>query len=56
VPLRAPDPDIEIDLQSVYQTAFDRGRYARSIDYRRPLGLHFSAEDRAWAVARRTRS
>lgn len=41
IPLRAPDPDIVINLADVYRTAFERGRYARSIDYEAPLGLPF---------------
>jgi hypothetical protein len=44
IPLRAPDPDVAIDLSAVYRTAFERGRYARSIDERLPLNLAF-AED-----------
>lgn len=42
VPLRAPDPDVVVDLAVVYRTAFDRGRYARSIDYTRPTDLAFA--------------
>ncbi|MBX9677449.1 MAG: DUF4058 family protein [Gemmataceae bacterium] len=48
VPLRAPDPDIHVDLQAVFDTTFQRGRYARSLNYGRELpGL--SEETRAWA-------
>jgi hypothetical protein len=39
IPLRRPDPDVVIDLASVYRTAYERGRYARSIDYAKPLDL-----------------
>lgn len=49
IPLKAPDPDISIDLAEVYTTAFDRGRYARSIDYQAPLDSPLHPEDRAWA-------
>ncbi len=49
VPLRAPDPDIVIDLAAVYATTFDRGRYARSIDYAAALELPLNADDRSWA-------
>ena len=37
IPLRAPDPDIWIDLGEVFTITYDRGRYARSIDYTSPL-------------------
>ncbi len=39
VPLRAPDADVDVNLASVYRTAFSRGRYARSIDYGKGLDL-----------------
>jgi hypothetical protein len=32
IPLKAPDPDIVVDLGEIYATAFSRGRYARSVD------------------------
>ncbi len=51
VPLKAPDPDLIIDLSAVYETAFSRGRYARSVDYRGPLDLPIPPEDREWAEA-----
>jgi hypothetical protein len=54
IPLKAPDPDLAINLAEVYQTAFERGRYARSIDYRAPLNLPFLPEDRDWAEQRAT--
>jgi hypothetical protein len=37
VPLKAPDPDIALDLAAVYKTAYDRGHYSRSIDYSQPI-------------------
>lgn len=48
VPLRAPDPDLEVELGSVYETVFERGRYARSIDYGLSLRLPFAEADQAW--------
>jgi hypothetical protein len=33
IPLKAPDLDIWIDLGEVFAITYDRGRYARSIDY-----------------------
>lgn len=37
VPLKAPDPDVALDLAAVFSTAYDRGRYAKSIDYSQPI-------------------
>jgi len=31
--LRAPDPDVHIDLAAVFTTAYDRGRFSRRINY-----------------------
>lgn len=52
IPLRAPDPDIWIDLAEVYSTSFARGRYARSVDYQAPLELPLDPDTRASAEAR----
>ena len=41
--------DIVIDLAEVYSTAFDLGRYARSVDYRAPLDLPLEPETQTWA-------
>ena len=51
IPLRAPDPDVVVDLAEVYATAYDRGRYARSIDREAPLVLPMDPEDLDWAEA-----
>lgn len=51
VPLRDPDPDLIVDLGLIYATAFDRGRYARSIDRGADLTIPLAPEDRAWAEA-----
>ncbi|MEX2138424.1 MAG: DUF4058 family protein [Pirellulales bacterium] len=37
VPLKPPDSDVALDLAAVYRTAYDRGRYAKSIDYNQPI-------------------
>jgi Protein of unknown function (DUF4058) len=44
IPLRDPDPDVMIDLASVYQTAFARGKYARSLDENASLNLPFMGD------------
>ena len=49
IPLLAPDPDIPLDLTAIFQTVYQRARYERSINYKAPLGLPLSREDRAWA-------
>jgi hypothetical protein len=49
VPLRAPDPDITFDLASVFRATYDRGRFARKLDYScTPAGL--AREDHLWAM------
>lgn len=48
IPLKAPDPDILLDLGSVYAVAFERGRYARSIDYGKPPALPFDEGTLRW--------
>ncbi len=57
IPLLASDPDVILDLGPVFATAYEKGRYARLIDYSAPLTLVRKAEDRKWAegVARRPR-
>ena len=50
VPLRAPDPDIVVDLGKVFATAYDRGRYRRALDYSKPLKLPLSTNDLRWAM------
>ena len=49
IPLLAPDPDVVLDLQALFATGYDRGRYARALDYTAPLNLPLSQADRAWA-------
>ncbi len=52
VPLRAPDPDIHVDLQTAFDLAYQRGRYARSIRYDQPLDFELPAVDLAWIAER----
>jgi len=51
IPLRTPDADLHVDLQRVFDEAFQRGRYGRSLDYARsfPFG---NAEQRKWMEER----
>jgi Protein of unknown function (DUF4058) len=52
LPLMAPDPDLRLDLAAIYATAFEKGRYARAINYSEPLSVPLAPEDRAWAEER----
>lgn len=49
VPLRVPDADILIDLGAVFTTAYDRGRFARRLQYAKACPAPLTADDRAWA-------
>ena len=49
VPLEAPDPDVFLDLADVFALAYQRGRYARLINYDKPLELPLHPQDKAWA-------
>src|SRR5262249_37321858 len=46
VALRAPDPDVLINLGAVFATAFQRGRYEGDINYAAPPDVALSAEQR----------
>jgi hypothetical protein len=52
IPLEAPDPDVGSDLGEVFAMAYERGRYARSLDYGKPPGVGLAGEDLAWAAER----
>jgi hypothetical protein len=49
VPLRPPHPDVLVDLAKVFATAYERGRFARSLRYDRPCPAPLSVEQLAWA-------
>lgn len=48
VPLRAPDPDLLIDLAAVFATAYARGRFHRRLPYQGPLPAFLPEPHRAW--------
>ena len=50
VPLRAPDPNVEIDLQSIMHAVYDRARYGRHI-YKETPYPPLGPDDSAWAAA-----
>lgn len=49
IPLLAPDDDCPLDLQLVFDAAYDHGRMLDEIDYTRPLRPPLNAEDQQWA-------
>jgi hypothetical protein len=48
IPLRAPDPDIFVDLGAVFATAYTRARFFRRINYLGPIPAVVSNRDQAW--------
>jgi len=49
IPLRHPDPDVPLDLQRVLNSAYERGAYDLSVDYREEPEPPLIAADSAWA-------
>ncbi len=49
VPLRAPDPDILINLGAVFATAYERGRFRRRLPYQGAPLAFLSEQSRQWA-------
>lgn len=48
VPLRKPDPDVSLNLQPMIDAIYARSRYARSIDYAKPIVPPLLPEDAEW--------
>lgn len=48
ISLRPPDPDIFIDLAAVFATTYEKGRYARALDYREPPTISLGEDDLKW--------
>jgi hypothetical protein len=51
IPLKAPDPDLPLDLAALFDATYDQGRYARLLRYDVPLSGPLRPEDREWAEA-----
>ena len=51
VPLRAPDPDVVLDLPAAFSRCYDEARYEREIDYAADPAVPLRPEDREWASA-----
>lgn len=52
IPLRPPDADVFIDLAAVFAITYQKGRYARALDYGRPPAVPLREDDRQWAADR----
>jgi hypothetical protein len=48
VPLASPDPDVSLALQPLFESIYERSRYARRIDYTKPLDPPLPPEQAAW--------
>ena len=57
IPLLASTPEVRLDLAGVFATTYERGRYARLIDYTASPAVLRKPDDRTWAekLARRGR-
>jgi len=49
LPLRPGEAPVRLPLQPLLDSAYEDGRYDRTIDYARPLDPPLAAEDEAWA-------
>lgn len=53
IPLRSPDPDVELQLGAIVNTAYDRGRCSKKLSYAAaPPSPRLSAEDSEWVDER----
>ena len=51
VPLTEGEPDVVLDLQAAFGSAYDAGPYRRDVDYRQDPPTPLTPEDAAWADA-----
>jgi len=51
VPVLEPDPDVPLDLEAAVISVYERGGFARKIDYRQPPPPALPAEEAAWVEA-----
>lgn len=52
IPLRAPDPAVWLDLAAILAVTYERGRYARAIDYTQPPSVALQGDDLDWVLSR----
>lgn len=51
IPLLSPDPDVVLDLGAIVRDVYERGAYARRIDYTQPAPPpELTAEQQAWMM------
>lgn len=48
IPLRAPDPDVVLDLPAVFTRCYDNGGYADFVDYGQPPPVPLSDAEHVW--------
>ena len=48
IPLRAPDADIVLNLQAVFDRCYDNGRYGAFVDYTEPPRAPLSLDEQHW--------
>ncbi|MBI1913363.1 MAG: DUF4058 family protein [Planctomycetes bacterium] len=52
VPLASPDSDLPLALQPMIEAVYERSRYARRLDYSKPLTPPLGPEETAWLAGR----
>jgi hypothetical protein len=52
IPLKLPDADATVDLQEVFDRAFDQGAYDETVAYEQPPDVPLSEADLNWAAER----
>lgn len=52
IPLASPDPDVPLSLQPLIDRIYERSRYARDIDYRKPCRPRLSPTEAKWLEER----
>jgi hypothetical protein len=52
VPLIAPDPDVVLDVQAVFDRCYDNGDYAGLIDYHKEPTAPLSPDEATWLNVR----
>ena len=55
IPLSKGDPDVEINLQAIFNQVYDRAGYDYSINYQQPIEPPLSDEDQKWWQTERSR-
>lgn len=52
IPLRSADPDVVLDMPTIFTKCYDVGRYDLVIDYRKPPPVTLSDADKEWVAQR----